>query len=42
VESVLNAALEVIARRFATGDGLYEASLDRDWSSRAAGRCRTR
>jgi mannose-6-phosphate isomerase len=29
VESVLNAALEVIARRFATGDGLYEASLDR-------------
>ena len=33
VESVLNAALEVIAQRFATGDGLYEASLDRDWSS---------
>ncbi|VVP95960.1 Cellobiose 2-epimerase [Pseudomonas fluorescens] len=31
VESVLNAALEVIARRFATGDGLYEACLDRDW-----------
>ncbi|VVN82335.1 AGE family epimerase/isomerase [Pseudomonas fluorescens] len=33
VESVLNAALQVIAQRFATGDGLYEASLDRDWSS---------
>lgn len=25
VESVLNAALEVVAERFATGDGLYEA-----------------
>lgn len=37
VESVLNAALEVIARRFATGDGLYEASLDRDWSSLNSG-----
>ncbi|SEM87994.1 mannose-6-phosphate isomerase [Pseudomonas sp. ok272] len=33
VESALNAALHVIAQRFATGDGLYEASLDRDWSS---------
>ncbi|MFJ3370787.1 AGE family epimerase/isomerase [Pseudomonas sp. NPDC086251] len=33
VESVLNAALEVLAQRFATGDGLYEASLDRNWSS---------
>jgi mannose-6-phosphate isomerase len=32
VESVLNATLEVLAQRFATGDGLYEASLDRDWS----------
>jgi len=32
VESVLNAALEVIAQRFSTGDGLYEATLDRDWS----------
>ncbi|WP_085685095.1 MULTISPECIES: AGE family epimerase/isomerase [unclassified Pseudomonas] len=31
VESTLNAALEVIGRRFATGDGLYEACLDRDW-----------
>jgi len=37
VESVLNAALEVIGQRFATGDGLYEASLDRDWSSLASG-----
>ena len=33
VESVLNAALATIAQHFATGDGLYEASLDRDWSS---------
>jgi mannose-6-phosphate isomerase len=32
VESVLNAALEVVAQRFATDDGLYEACLDRDWS----------
>ena len=31
VESTLNAALEIIGRRFATGDGLYEACLDRDW-----------
>lgn len=37
VESVLNAALEVIARRFATGDGLYEACLDRDWLSLGSG-----
>jgi mannose-6-phosphate isomerase len=37
VESVLNAALEVVARRFAMGDGLYEASLDRDWSSLNSG-----
>jgi mannose/cellobiose epimerase-like protein (N-acyl-D-glucosamine 2-epimerase family) len=37
VESVLNAALEVIARRFATDDGLYEASLDRNWSSLGSG-----
>ena len=33
VESVLNAVLEVLAQRFATGDGLYEACLERDWSS---------
>ena len=32
VESVFNEALEVIAQRFATGDGLYEASLARDWA----------
>ena len=31
VESTLNAALEIIGRRFATGDGLYEACLNRDW-----------
>ena len=37
VESVLNAALEVIAQRFATDDGLYEACLDRDWSSLKTG-----
>ena len=37
VESVLNAALKVIARRFATGDGLYEASLDRNWCSLGSG-----
>jgi mannose/cellobiose epimerase-like protein (N-acyl-D-glucosamine 2-epimerase family) len=37
VESVLNAALKVIARRFSTGDGLYEASLDRDWSLLGSG-----
>ena len=37
VESVLNAALEVIDQRFATDDGLYEASLDRDWSSLNSG-----
>ncbi|MGV8916470.1 MAG: AGE family epimerase/isomerase [Pseudomonas sp.] len=33
VESVLNAALEVVAERFADGSGLYEACLDQDWSS---------
>ena len=37
VESVLNAALEVVAQRFATDDGLYEACLDRDWSSLKTG-----
>jgi mannose-6-phosphate isomerase len=37
VESVLNAALEVVVERFATDDGLYEASLDRDWSPLASG-----
>lgn len=37
VESVLNAVLEVVVQRFATGDGLYEATLERDWSSRSSG-----
>lgn len=37
VESALNAALEVVARHFATGDGLYEATLDRNWASLDAG-----
>lgn len=37
VESVLNASLEVIAQRFASGDGLYDATLDRDWSSLDSG-----
>lgn len=37
VESVLNAALTVIAERFADGDGLYESVLAGDWSSLDAG-----
>ncbi len=37
VESVLNAALNVVAERFADGDGLYEAVLNEDWSSLDAG-----
>lgn len=37
VESVLNAALEVVAKRFSTGDGLYEAVLERNWSSLKSG-----
>ncbi|MHC8398704.1 AGE family epimerase/isomerase [Pseudomonas sp. MDT1-17] len=37
VESALNDALEVVAQRFATDDGLYEASLDRDGSSLKSG-----
>jgi len=37
VESVLNAALNVVAERFANGDGLYEASLDEDWSALGSG-----
>ncbi|MGH8421367.1 MAG: AGE family epimerase/isomerase [Pseudomonas fluorescens] len=37
VESVLNAVLKVVAQRFATGDGLYEASLECDWSSLESG-----
>ncbi len=37
VESVLNAALEVIATRFSTGDGLYDALLGEDWRDQGAG-----
>ncbi|WP_445179962.1 AGE family epimerase/isomerase [Pseudomonas sp. McL0111] len=37
VESTLNAAFEVIARRFATGDGLYESCLERDWATLQTG-----
>ena len=37
VESVLNAALNVVAERFADGDGLYESVLAEDWSSLNAG-----
>ncbi|NBB10834.1 AGE family epimerase/isomerase [Pseudomonas sp. SLFW] len=37
VESVLNAALHVVAERFADGDGLYESVLNEDWSSLDAG-----
>ncbi|WP_231422404.1 AGE family epimerase/isomerase [Pseudomonas sp. Leaf59] len=37
VASVLNAALEVVAQRFASGDGLYDAVLERDWSSLSSG-----
>ncbi|MET0949226.1 MAG: AGE family epimerase/isomerase [Pseudomonas sp.] len=33
VESVFNAALTVVAERFADGTGLYEAMLGEDWSS---------
>ncbi|MBD8732037.1 AGE family epimerase/isomerase [Pseudomonas sp. CFBP 13710] len=37
VESVLNAALEVIATRFSTDDGLYEAVLGEDWANLGTG-----
>ena len=37
VGHVLDTALEVIAQRFATGDGLYEACLERDWTSLQTG-----
>ncbi|AMB87350.1 N-acylglucosamine 2-epimerase [Pseudomonas agarici] len=37
VASVLDAALDAIAVRFASGDGLYEASLDRDWAPLGSG-----
>ncbi|MCW2268415.1 AGE family epimerase/isomerase [Pseudomonas sp. JUb96] len=37
VESTLNAALSVVADRFSRDDGLYEASLDEDWSGLGSG-----
>ena len=37
VESVLNAALNVVAERFSDGNGLYEASLNQDWCSLNSG-----
>ncbi|MGE8326007.1 AGE family epimerase/isomerase [Pseudomonas urmiensis] len=37
VESTLNAALEIVAERFARADGLYEASLAEDWSDLGSG-----
>ena len=37
VESVLNAALRVVLVQFSTSNGLYEASLDQDWSSLGSG-----
>lgn len=37
VESTLNAALSVILERFGNDDGLYEASLDEDWSDLGSG-----
>lgn len=37
VESTLNAALEIVAERFARDDGLYEASLAEDWSDLGSG-----
>ena len=37
VASVLNAALKVVAEQFSDGNGLYEASLDQDWSSLGSG-----
>ncbi|MCO7516249.1 AGE family epimerase/isomerase [Pseudomonas guariconensis] len=37
VEAKLNAALSIVAERFARDDGLYEASLDEDWSALGSG-----
>ncbi|MDD0974326.1 AGE family epimerase/isomerase [Pseudomonas fontis] len=37
VESTLNAALSVVAERFARDDGLYEASLGEDWADLGSG-----
>ena len=36
-ESVLDAALSVVATQFSTGDGLYEAALAEDWSPLGTG-----
>lgn len=37
VESVLNAALNVVAERFADDDGLYDAVLNKDWKTLDSG-----
>lgn len=37
VESVLDAALEVVAERFAGADGLYASALAEDWSANGSG-----
>jgi len=37
VASTLDAALQVVAERFSDGNGLYDASLNRDWSSLNSG-----
>ncbi len=37
VESVLNAALDVVAEQFADDDGLYEAVLAEDWATLGSG-----
>ena len=37
VASALNGALAVVAERFNDGNGLYEASLERDWSPLGSG-----
>ncbi|KFE51986.1 AGE family epimerase/isomerase [Pseudomonas syringae] len=37
VESVLNAALNVVAERFADDDGLYDAVLNEDWTTLNSG-----
>lgn len=37
VESVLNAALDVVAEQFADDDGLYEAVLGEDWATLGSG-----
>ncbi|CAM3863557.1 Cellobiose 2-epimerase [Pseudomonas reidholzensis] len=37
VEATLNAALDIVAERFARDDGLYEASLGEDWADLSSG-----